>query len=150
MSNFAEQIEAFHIKAMTKVNNAISETIQGVTLSLIDKSPYGHPELWASKPPKGYEPGQFRANWQGGVNQINDLTTDDVDVTGEISVASVYAAIPAQLVGTVFYITNSLPYAQRLEDGWAIHNIPPGNFVGLTVLEFQNIIITSVAKVKSQ
>jgi len=149
MGSFSDKLADISKRTMLKINAATSEIIMGCTASLIERSPVGDPSLWASKPPKGYEGGKFKANWQGGLNSINYITTDDIDPTGEISMASVSGAVPDDLSGSVFYITNSLPYAQVLEDGSQSKQVPPGGMVGLTVLDFKNISSIAIAKVAS-
>lgn len=139
-----EQVAAFSAKAKTRVDLTIRESIIGITAELVERSPVGDPSLWASKPAKTYEPGTFRANWQGGFGAINLLTTDDKDVTGEISIVSVTSQIPDDPKG-VFYVTNSLPYAIPLEDGHSRQ--APLGIVGLTVLDWKNIVNDAVLRV---
>lgn len=67
--------------------------------------------------------GRFRANWQFGNGAINAATSADMDLGGARTVArlsgSISSGVKLGQVGVV-YITNSLPYAFRLEyDGWS-------------------------------
>lgn len=140
--SFESDLNSFMIRTMQKAELTLSETIKGLTISLVDRSPVGDASLWASPPPKDYKGGHFKANWQGGVDGINYLVTDDIDPTGELSITSVIGAIPPDLLGRAFYITNSLPYAQALEDGHSSQ--APAGMVGLTILDFQSIINKAV------
>jgi len=51
--------------AVAEVTRAISlAALRGVIL----KTPVGNPDLWKSKPPKGYVGGQFRSFWQANIS----------------------------------------------------------------------------------
>lgn len=146
MGKFADAVAAFSAKTKTNVNATISESALGMAIELVERSPVGDPALWASKPPKAYVPGTFKANWRGGFNAIDYTVTDDTDPTGEISVVNISEKIQEQfLSGSVFYITNSLPYAIALEDGHSKQ--APAGIVALTVLDWQGIVSSAVLKV---
>jgi hypothetical protein len=145
MSTFEEQVTAFYLKTVQKIDLTVKEAILLIGINLVDRSPVGDPTLWISNPPKGYVGGHFKANWQGGSGSPNYQTTDDIDPTGEISITNISQAIPEK-AGGVFYITNSLPYAQRLEDGWSSQ--APQGMVKLTELEFPQIM--AQAKIKAE
>jgi hypothetical protein len=80
---------------------------------VVSKSPVGNATLWQnpSAAPPGYVGGRFRANWQ---------ITIGTPATGEVS----GVAVPAPTLGavpafTTIWITNNVPYADRLENGWS-------------------------------
>lgn len=157
MGKFADDLKAFSERSKTKIGMTVKEVILSVAADVIDRSPVGDPTLWASKSAataaygRGYEGGNFKANWQGGLHSINYTVTEDIDPTGEISLASINAAIPNETsfytdLGYMFYITNSLPYAMRLEDGHSTQ--APFGMVSLTIADFNSIIETAVAKVR--
>lgn len=145
MDDFADQVAVWVAKVQARTDNTLRDIILGVAGSLVTKSPIGDPTLWASKPPKGYEPGHFIAQWQCGVGAINRTVTDEIDPSGETSMLNVAAAIDTVwLPGSVVYITNSVPYALRLENGWSSQ--APAGMVGLTVIEWQGIVKNAVIK----
>lgn len=87
---------------------------------------------------KGYVGGRFRANWQYGEGsppsgELFD-TTDSSFRGGNETLAAVVDKVNVNPVGKVHYISNNLPYAQRLEDGWS-KQCPPSGMVGLTMVE---------------
>jgi hypothetical protein len=53
-------------------------------------------------------------------------------------VSAIVSSIPGQAAGLVFYLTNNVPYAQRIEDGWSRQ--APNGLVALTAVEFQQIV----------
>jgi len=70
--------------------------------------------------------GRLRANWQFQAGSINTSTTDATD-QGLAVLANMTAQINASPVGGRTYISNSLPYAQRIEyEGWSKVKAPQG------------------------
>jgi hypothetical protein len=156
MSDFAATVREFAVKAKDNMD----KDVRGITLALfssvINLSPVGRPELWASNrvaveynaqvqehnaalrsdpanldkrgrlkrgrklndgmdivAPAGYVGGRFRANWNTSVSAPDETTTEDVDPTGAKATANVLAKMGG--AGKVTYLTNALPYAERLE-----------------------------------
>lgn len=144
MASFEEQLKAFANKTRLKFNAGVHEIILGVAASVVDRSPVGDPSLWAHPAPKGYVPGTFKANWNGGFGQIDYSTQDETDPSGELSMVRINEAIPPDPIG-IFYITNSLPYAVPLENGWSKQ--APAGMVGLTILDFNKITVASLSKI---
>lgn len=144
---FSDAIKAFADKADNKANLCVKKIVFDIGTTIVLKSPVGNPLLWKRKPPPGYVGGRFRANWQLGIDAINRTTSELVDKTGGMSIRRL-AAIPDRAVGHVFYWTNSLPYANRLEDGWSTQ-APPGHIIRLSVLEFDPIVRAAAAEVSA-
>lgn len=68
--------------------------------------------------PKGYVGGRFRANWNTSVTAPDETVTDDVDPSGSKATANVLAKMGG--AGSVTFLTNGLPYGERLEyEGWS-------------------------------
>lgn len=75
--------------------------------------------------------GRARASWSIGLNQVNPTVAPDTQ-RGQ-PVVSADPSIPAVTIGSTVYITNSLPYARRLEYGWSAQ--APAGMVRLTAAE---------------
>jgi hypothetical protein len=150
-TQFSRDIKAWIEKTKAKLRLTNEEVILTVAGKLVERSPVGDPATWDNgkgKPfPKGYFPGTFKANWVGGFNEVNYTVTDEYDPSGTVSIVNISAVIPSDPTG-VFYITNSLPYAQALEDGHSKFQAPLG-IVGLTVIEFDEIAAASILKIAS-
>ncbi len=76
--------------------------------------------------------GRFRANWNVGYGSPDKTTTNATDnslgrVTNEISTAK---------IGGSIYLSNSLPYSIRLENGWS--GQAPAGMVRLSLVEITN------------
>jgi hypothetical protein len=150
MGEFADFFYKWERDLHNQSDALVRQVALGVMESLVEKSPVGDPSLWAPKslpPPPGYEGGKFKANWQYGLDKVNELTTDDIDPTGQISIDQI-GLMPDKASGHIHYITNSLPYARVLEDGEHSSQVPPHGMVGLTVVEFEDIVNKSVARIR--
>ena len=82
--------------------------------------------------------GAFRGNWRVGVSNI-DGTTDpsSTDVSGQGSITRGLLTIQSGGgVGKLVYISNSLPYGVKLNNGYSMQ--APMNFVDLSVQEVVN------------
>lgn len=79
--------------------------------------------------------GRFRANWNISVGAPNYLTTNSTEESRGAAEAAKALTLP---VGGVVYLSNGLPYAQRLEYGWSQQ--APAGMVRVTVAEFDNIV----------
>jgi hypothetical protein len=93
-------------------------------------------ETYALKAGKGYIGGRFRANWQFGFGSINKTTTEETDKSGQSSQARIEAAVSGVEAGGICWVTNSLPYAHRLENGWSKQ--APIGMVKVTFAELPN------------
>jgi hypothetical protein len=139
---FALDLKKFAQRATIQADDAVRKIVLDVGTSLVLKSPVGDMKLWADywkeKVGAGYVGGRFRGNWQFGVGQIDTTTDLTIDPTGSISIGRIANGVLSAPAANVFYITNSLPYADRLENGWSSQ--APAGMVGLTVAEFQGIV----------
>lgn len=114
------------------------KVVRGTLLKLaeriIKRSPVGNPSTW-KKPRKGYVGGRFRNNWQASVNAINTSASEPIDRSGSASMAKAKRVTDSLEIGATFYLSNNLPYAQRLEYGWS--GQAPSGMIRLSVAELQ-------------
>lgn len=82
--------------------------------------------------------GRFRSNWHGGWFEINAATDETTDPTGQYALGRLTTELRDYAMGDVYYFTNSLAYAQRLEWGWSAKS--PAGMVRISVAEFRNIV----------
>jgi len=83
--------------------------------------------------------GRARGNWQSSIGQPLASQSPILDKTGNIAFAA-GAAVLAQLRPfQTFWLSNNLPYIERLEDGWSKRQAPNG-FVGLTLAHIRTIL----------
>jgi len=112
--SFSEQIRRFAEKTNDTIDNVVADYAVGVSSAIIQRTPVGNPSLWEGKAPPGYVGGTARANW---IPSIGQPQTSAIESTDDPS--SKVTAIKEQIAGNVFYLTNNVPYIERLEYGWS-------------------------------
>jgi hypothetical protein len=142
--DFQKQIDG----EKSNLDRAMRKTLMDVSASMVLKSPVGNPSLWKHPPPPGYTGGRFRANWDMHINSVGNATYDVVDASGRASFERIGAQLSAGKPGDTFYITNSLPYARKLEYEGHSKQVPPAGMVGQTLVEFDGIVAKAVESVK--
>lgn len=96
--------------------------------------------------------GRAKGSWQVGIGMVNTATTTRTDTTplGEKDDAG--AALAAEVVlntwkpGQKIFLTLSLPYAKRLENGWSKQ--APSGMVRLTVQAYSDAVKKAVESIK--
>lgn len=87
---------------------------------------------------KGYTGGRFRANWQIGIGRMDATTTEDTDAGGGKTIARLTGEAQGVKAGQVVVVSNSLPYAERLENGWSKQ--APSGMVRLTIADLPGLM----------
>lgn len=136
--SFGVDLRAFRDRTSARVNAVVRKIILDVGVRLVERSPVGDADYWAMPAPPGYVGGRFRANWQYGLNSPDVATTENTDASGAATISGIERGIDGKVVGRVHYITNSLPYSKRLEEGWSRQ--APNGMVRLTTIEFRPIV----------
>lgn len=90
--------------------------------------------------------GRFKNNWLAAYGAADTSTTESIDKSGSQAIGRLDAKLNGLAAGQVFYFTNSLPYAERLEYGWSEQ--APSGMVRLSVANWQTIVAQEVARVK--
>jgi len=145
--SFSGDIEKFVKHAKGNGDALVRQTVLDIGTRLVERTPVGNPTgggvggvpPWKSKPPPGYVGGHARANWQHSVGAPIFSEVPGTDKTGGPTIEKIMNSIPKKAGGKTHYITNSVPYIERLEDGHS-HQAPPNGIVGRTVVEFQGIV----------
>ena len=138
MRTFTVQLRDFADKARGRADDVVGLVTVKIARRLDERSPVGDATYWKNKPPKGYVGGRFRGNWQLGVNVVPAGETGRIDPAGEATLGTIVASVPEHPAGTMMYLANNVPYAQRIEDGWSRQ--APTGLVALTASEFQSIV----------
>lgn len=146
MTSFVADLSAFAEKAKGNMDKVVRKVVLDVGTSVVEKSPVGDGKFWKSPPPPGYVGGRFRGNWQYTFNAIPKGQTDTIDPSGSVSIGRISKGLGGKAsVSGIHYISNNLPYAKRLEEGWSYRQAPQG-MVMLTVVEFQSLFKKAAAK----
>lgn len=104
--DFAKSLE----EAANSVDDVVTEIQQTIALSalikIIRKTPV--------------DTGRARGNWQCAMAKRPKGVLENEDKSGQATInKGVDKANKIANVGDVFYITNNLPYIERLENGWS-------------------------------
>jgi hypothetical protein len=119
--NLAKQIEA----ANDKVESIVKVTMIELFNRVIQKSPV--------------DTGRFRANWNCSVGSPDLSTSQAIDPSGSGAISKATSTVVSYtLNGQSVFLTNNLPYADRLENGWSKQ--APNGMVRLSVMEIQNSV----------
>jgi hypothetical protein len=123
-AQFKRDFAAILARAKDKADLVVRRSALEIMNGLVQKSPV--------------DTGRFQGNWQVGIGGVNALTSSDADKAGASAIGRTNVAVQTFKPGQTIYLTNSLPYAQRLEYGYSQQ--APGGMVRLTVVEYQQII----------
>lgn len=152
---FALQIKEFAEKASNGFDKVIKTTLLDLSRRVIMRTPVGNPDLWLWKNadgvyvdyiawkgyPEGYVGGQARANWQSSVGNPAAGVVESVDAKGSATLKKINVS---EAPGSVWWLTNNLPYIQRLEyDGWSTQ--APEGMVRVTLTELDESIRQAIA-----
>lgn len=82
--------------------------------------------------------GRARGNWFPSFDEPSEQTTTNVSKTGLDSITRATQKVRTSRLGQSFYLTNNLPYIERLENGYS--DQAPNGMVERTLVEFQRIV----------
>ena len=103
-----------------RAEKMVRGTVIGCASRIIKRTPVGNPELWAGKAPVSYVGGTLRGNWQPSIGQPVSGTITRTDSSGTAVTSDIAREGQRLNIGAVFYMTNNLPYAARVEfDSWS-------------------------------
>lgn len=145
--SLGDKIREFARSADERADGVVRKIIYDLSTNIVLRSPVGDPKYWKRPAPPGYVGGRFRGNWQYSVGDIDMTVTQAIDPAGGPTISRLHAKVPENTLGKVHYITNSLPYANRLEDGWSWRQAPNG-MVQLAIVEFDQIVRAAAAELK--
>lgn len=137
MSNaaFKRNFAALLKQCGARAESVVRATAIGLAGSMVEKSPV--------------DTGRFKNNWISGIGAIDASADARPDAGGAASMRSVRAVVAQWKPGQTIYITNSLPYAYRLEyEAWSAQ--APGGMVRITIAEFAQTFARAVREAKEQ
>lgn len=123
MSNaaFKRNFAALLRQVGDRAETVVRATALGLGESMREKSPV--------------DTGRFKNNWVSSIGAVDQSADAPPSSGGGASRVSLQSALAAWKPGQTIYITNSLPYAYRLEyDAWSSQ--APAGMVRVTVAEF--------------
>lgn len=92
-----------------------------------------------------FDTGAFRSNWMSSAN-FADLSYDKTETSVTTSFGRLTATLSSLTTNDSFYFTNSLPYAEKLEEGWS--DFAPMGIVNVAINDFHSIVEKRVNQLK--
>lgn len=146
-STFSASINAWIEKTKADADKIVRYALLTLDTRLVQRSPVGDAKFWTHPAPKGYSGGAFRGAWAISIGVPASGVTGIIDKDGAATLAAHAGIISQAKAGEVQYLTNGLPYAKRIEEGWSRQ--APYGLVALTVVEWNNIVESAVNGVKA-
>jgi len=140
-NSFSDDIKKFADQTGDTLEQVIIDYVAGVSQKVIERTPVGDPSLWDSNAPPGYVGGTARANW---IPSIGSPETTAIDSTDQSRGINQVQAIKKQIPGNIYYLTNNVPYIERLEYGWSTQ--APNGMMRRTLREARSILKQAVNK----
>lgn len=121
--SFALQVGAWTKKASTNADIVTRRIVIEMLSRVVMRTPV--------------DTGRARANWQTTIGSPASGTLDAADKTGGQAIARGTAVAAQFPMGATVWLSNGLPYAERLEYGYSRQ--APAGMVRVTVAEFQGL-----------
>jgi len=131
---FSADIAKFVVQAKGNIDEAARRATILLAQGVILKSPV--------------DTGRFRGNWMFAAGAVPRQVLETVDPGGQTTLSRLVAQIGRTGAGGVTYLSNNLPYAVRLENGWSKQ--APQGMVRLTATEFQAYVSQAAAEVRNK
>lgn len=129
--SFSDDLRRFAEKTNRDVNQVIRGTAIRLFSAIIEDTPV--------------DLGRLRANWMTSVGNPNYSISDNTDKDGSLTVSKMMGIVNGAQPGSDFHMTNSLPYAYRIEfEGWS-HEKAPQGMVRKNVIRFQELVREELA-----
>lgn len=130
---FASDLNKLCKRAGDKADLLVRKVAMDLGGQMIEKSPV--------------DTGRFKNNWQTSLGGLNKSTSAGADASASQAVGALHAAVGAWNPGQTIFISNSLPYAQRLEMGWSKQ--APAGIVRLTVQNYAEAVRKAAQEVRN-
>lgn len=116
---FSSDLKKFAKKADKNLSKTIRSSVSQVFGAIIKETPVGNQSEWENPKVKNYVGGRLRNNWNTNLNSINESANRPPDSSGSGSDGDLLTAMGRYKNGDTIYLSNSLPYAQAVEEGWS-------------------------------
>lgn len=115
--NGSKGIAALKEKIALKSKLLVGESVEKITITLVDDSPLGAPYYQSKQGLVVNDVGDFKNSWSVGLGSI-DPTVRPADTEGTAAVVDAITKGKLYNLQDEVYITNSKEYAQMVEEGW--------------------------------
>ena len=113
----SQGIAALKAKIKTKSKMLVGESLEKITVMLVDESPLGAPFYASTQGAIQNDVGDFKNSWAVGLGSPN-LITRGADTAGTAAVADAIIQGKRYNLEEVSYVSNNIGHADDVEDGW--------------------------------
>jgi len=137
---FARSLELAVIDRKDIASRVIKGTLFSITGNIIKRTPVGNSSLWKGKAPAGYVGGTLRGAWAASIGApvLKSAISVKPDKNGVATQKAVKVIIDSLELGEIFYMTNNMAYAHRVEFGWSTQ--APAGMLRVSVSEANQAI----------
>jgi hypothetical protein len=96
--------------------------------------------------PSPVDEGRFKNNWVASIGAVDTTNTHEPDKTGAGAIARTVATLEQWTPGQTINLTNSMPYAKKLEEGSSTQ--APSGVVRLAVQAYGEALRKAAAELK--
>jgi len=122
--SFSKDLKTFAINFGEVSDKVFRGTSIAMTKSIVERTPV--------------DTGRARGNWFPTLGTPSTKVVESEDYPSDDAIVGRAAkTLNSHKMGQSFYLTNNLPYIQRLENGWSEQARNPNGMVEITVNEFQ-------------
>ena len=114
----SQGIAALEAKIAMKSKMLVGESLEKITVMLVDESPLGAPYYASTQGAIQNDVGDFKNSWTVGLG-TPDLSTRAADSAGTAAVADAIVKGKLYNLEDITYVTNNVDHAEKVEDGWA-------------------------------
>ena len=114
----SQGIAALKAKIALKSKMLVGESLEKITVMLVDESPLGAPFYASTQGAIQNDVGDFKNSWVVGLGSP-DASIRTADTAGTAAVADAIIKGKRYNLEEVNYVTNNKDYAEMVEDGWA-------------------------------
>ena len=143
---FTADLKKWTNKTNVFVVDIIRESAADLFEEIIHRTPVGDPSLWKSKPPADYIPGNLQSNWQCTLGTPASGMWSFEDKSEESTISAMKSVIEGSVPDQAIFLTNLLPYAQRIEYGAHSTQAPQG-MVRISIAKFDQMFNKAKSKV---
>ena len=120
MTDQLANVTAFAQRAPKQAEKLIRANVIDLWSRVIRMTPVGNPDLWKKQSaPPGYVGGRLRGNWFATIGRPSSETTSSTNRKGAAAGEAARVVSSSFLKDATYYLTNNLPYAERVENGWS-------------------------------
>jgi len=143
---FTADLKKWTNKTNVFVVDIIRESAADLFEEIIQQTPVGDPSLWKSKPPADYVPGNLKSNWQCTLGTPASGMWSFEDKSEEATISAMKSVIEGSVPDQAIFLTNLLPYAQRIEYGAHSTQAPQG-MVRISIAKLDQMFNKAKSKV---